>query len=510
MVRRIIKSSVEGRNALAEGARKIADAVGSTYGPFGQNWFLDKKNKITNDGVTIAREFQLPDEIENRGAAAIREAAVKTVEEVGDGTSTATILAYSIYEQAHRLLPKEGVVGKKTGAQIKKQIEEERLEISQKLAAMATPIETEQDLIDAATVSTEDRNLGELIGKAQFAIGKDGYLLAEETAERESSVEMVKGIRIDNGFGTSQLVNNQERQTLEVSETAVLLTSWSIKTAKDFEKIVKIYDHVVKSGQQRLVIIARAWTDECVQFCLRNITQGASIYPLNAPYIDSQERMKDLAAVTGAVFYDSENSTLEDVNVSGLGFAQQVIGRRNDAVITGKDDILTTERVAKRIQELEDKANGSKSDFEKKQLSERLAQLKNGFGIVKIGSPSDIERQRLFDKAEDAVSAVRAAYQEGTVPGAGLAFKEIAESLPDTYILKRPLQALNQQIMATAPEGFTVEPWVRDSAKVLRVALEKACAAASAFATAGGVITQEFPKRMDEIMGRSQVHNPDE
>lgn len=501
MIRRIIKTGVAAQTALARGAKFMSDSVGSTFGPFGNNFFLDKKDSVTNDGVTVAREIQLPDEVENRGAAAIREAAIKTVEEAGDGTTTAILLAYSIYEALNRYLPKEGVMGKRTGSELRKQLEIERKLVTEKLIAMATPIDTEEQLINSAIVSTEDKELGELIGKAQFSLGKEGYLLAEETAERFSSVEMVKGIRIDNGFGTSQIVNNQEKQILEVEDSAILLTSYTIKTLADWQKIMKVCELLSRIGITTLTIIARAWTDDTINFCLQNITKGAmKIYPLNAPYVDMQERFKDLAAVTGATFLDSESTLLDDFKFIDAGFAKKIVARRFDAIITGKQDDATMARIAKRVQELEDKYKGSQSEFEKKQLLERIAQLKNGFGIVKVGSPSDTERRRLFDKAEDAVNAVRAAYQEGTVPGAGIAFKTIADALLDDSLLKRPLYVLHEQIIATAPKDFVIEPWVKDPVKVLRVALEKACAVAGAFATTGGVVTQAFPKQLDELM----------
>lgn len=497
MKKRIILTGVEARSKLAIGAKKLADAVGSTFGPFGQNFFLDKKNTITNDGVTVAREIQLPDEVENRGAAAIREAAIKVVEEVGDGTSTAAMLTHSIYDTASRYLAKDGVIGKKTPAEIIKQIEAERIEITDKLVASATPIETEEQLIASATVSTESEELGKIIGSAQWAVGKDGYLLAEETAERVSSVEYVKGIRIDNGFGTSQIVNNQEKQTLDIEDTKVILTSY---TMKDLRPVEKVINQLVKSGVRTITIIARAWTEEGIKVCLENINNAAvKIYPLNAPYYDMQERFKDLSAVTGAKFFDSEASTLEDAQLSDVGFAKKIVARRFDAIITGKDDDETLKNIDVRVTEIQAKYEGSQSDFEKKGLSERIAQLKNGFGIVKVGSPSDMERRRLFDKAEDAVNAVRAAFQEGTVKGAGLAYKEIADTLPDTYLLKRALCVPYEQIMSSAPEGFVVEDWVRDPLKVLRVVLEKACATASSFASAGGVVTEEFPKSLDAL-----------
>jgi chaperonin GroEL len=502
MARKIIKIGVDAREGLTIGARKLSDAVGRTIGPFGENFYLDKGNTVTNDGVTVARAIELTNEIENRGATAIREAAIKTVDEVGDGTSTAIVLAYAIYDEASRYLSDATTKGKKSGSELVRQIETERKEITEKLVAMATPIDTKEQLIASALVAVEDKELATLIGGSQWDLGKDGYLLAEETAERASSVEKVNGIRIDNGFGTSQIINNQEKQMLEVEDTRILLTSYTIKDVKDWQHIMAIFDQVAKDGSLTLTVIARAWTDETIAYCLQNIQKGAKIYPLSAPYTDMQERFKDLAAVLGAKFYDSENSRLKDLVLSDLGFAKKVSARRFDAIITGKDDAWTKDRIATRVKELEDKRTGSQSDFEKKQLNERISQLKNGFAIIKVGSPSDMERKRLYDKAEDAVNAVRAALQEGTVKGAGLAFKEIADQLPDTYLLKRPLQEVYKQIMSLAPSDFVVEEFVRDPVKVLRVALEKACAAAASFATAGGVITVEFPKPLDELLKR--------
>lgn len=515
--KQIIKIGIEAREELAKGAKFLAEAVSRTVGPFGDNWFLEKGNKITNDGVSVAREIQISsettiegkpgNELNNRGAWALREAAIKTNDEVGDGTTTSIILAWAIYQAVSRFLAKDGVVAQKTSSEIVKEIERERQEVTLRLAGMATPIETEEQLINSAVVSVEDKELGALIGKAQWELGKEGFLLAEETAERMSSVEHIKGIRIDNGFGTSQVINNQEKQTLEVEDTRVLLTTHTIKTIADWQHIIKLYDKLIKNGGKNLVIIARAWTDEAINWCLQNINKGASIYPLSAPYVDMQERMKDIQAIVGGTFYDSENSTMEDFDFIGLGYAKRVVARRFDAVITGAIDTLTQASVDKRVEELNQKHDGSESEFEKKTIKERVAQLQSGFAVVKVGSPSDMERKRLYDKCEDAVNAVRAAFQEGTVPGGGLAFKTISDELPEDYILKRPLLAIYEQIMSSAPKGFVIEDWVRDPVKVLRVALERACAAASSFATAGGAIAQAEDKPLDSLI---RARNPQE
>lgn len=516
MIRRIVMSGAAARQLLAEGAKELADAVKSTLGPYGQTWFIDKKNTITNDGVTVAREIIFQDEVKNRGAIALKEAATKTVDSVGDGTTTSIVLAQEIYQTVSKYLAKEGVLGKKTPAELIKQIEKEREEVDAKLVAMATPIETKEQLIDSATVATGDRDLGTLIGETQWELGKEGYLRAEETAERKSYAERVHGLRIDNGFGTSQIINDQEKQELRVEETAVILTTHTIRTMQDWLKLIKVISIAAQNGAKSVVVVARAWTDETIALCLQNTNiaeqggvpdekgriKGFRIYPLNAPYTDMQERMKDLSAVVGARFFDSEDSDLSDIMLSDLGVADKVIGRRFEADIIGKKSDGAQKRIDARVAELEERMKGEQSDFMKKNLAERISQLKNGFGVIKVGSHSDMERRRLFDKAEDAVHAIRAAFQEGTVKGGGLAFKEIAVGMPNDALLKRALMTPYEQIMYSAPQGFVIEDWVRDPVKVLRIALQNACTAASSFATAGGVVTQQNPSRLDEIFGQ--------
>lgn len=504
-MRRIIKTGIEARIELAKGAKFLADAVKSTSGPFGLNAFLDKHDKITNDGISIANEIQLVDEVQNRGAKAIREAGKKTDEKVGDGTTSAITLAYEIYNAASKLLPEKGVAGKLPPSEVIKQIEAERKEVTEKLIASATKIETREQLIDSATVSAEDRTLGELIGGTQWDLGVHGRILVEESNNPDCSIERVKGIKIDNGFGTSQVINNFEKQLLEIKDTSVLLTSHTIKTGQDWEGIIKVADAAQKNNHIQMTVIARAWTDEAIQACVRNNNRAGAfkIWPLSAPYINMQERMKDLQAVLGGMFYDSENSTMEDMDATGLGFAHSITANRYEATIAGNDDEITALRVETRVKELKDMTKGSESTFEKKMLGERIAQLENGFALLKVGSVSDMERERIMDKCIDAVNASLAALEEGTVKGAGLAFKEIADSLPDTYILKNPLQAVYKEIMSSAPKGFVIEDWVRDPVKVQRIALEQACIAAASLATAAIIITAETTKPLDEIFRKS-------
>lgn len=508
-MKKIIKIGTEARSELANGAGFLSEAVKSTLGPFGQNFFLDKKNTITNDGVTIAREIQLDDEVQQRGVVALREASIKTNDEVGDGTTTAVVLAEAIYEECSNYLGEEGVVGsRKSPSEIIRQIERERIEVTEKLVAMHTDILTEQDLINSAIVSVEDEELGKIIGSAQWALGPEGVLVPEKSAEVLTTIEPIKGIMIDNGFTSSQMINNFEKQIFEVLNNKVILTSHTIKTEKDWLALVAIGEALHNTGGEALTVIARAWSDQAIVAAGNNINKGGfPIWAINAPYEDMQEKFKDIQAVVGGAFYDAESTNLKDIMLSGIGFAKRIEVGRFNTIITGNDDEDSKGRIAKRVETLKEKAKGSVSDFEKKTLSKRVAQLQNGFALVKVGSPSEMEKNRLFDKCEDAVNAVRAAFQEGTVKGAGLAYYEIAQDLPDSYLLKKPLQTIYNQIKKTAPKDWVVEDYVRDPVKVLRVALKNACIAASSFATAGGVITAEIPKGLNETFAKQLNQN---
>lgn len=493
----IIKKGVEARNAVIKGANFLADAVKSTLGPYGANALIEKGNRITNDGVTISREISagMKDELERRGAIVLHEAASKTNDQAGDGTTTAIILAQAILKEATSFLGSETTIGnKKSPTEIIKQIQSEKEVIEMRLMEMAEPIKSEEDLINSAIVSVEDKELGKLIGEAQWKLGKDGLLLAEETAERESSVEFVNGVRIDNGFGTSIAINNVEKQALELSNVKVILTNYTFPEGTGILPIMPVLKQVLEMGSRDIVIVSRAFSETAIRQCMENQKTGFRIYPINAPYVDQNEVFKDLQAVLGGRYINTEDSKLEDIMISDVGFAEKILAKRYSAIFTGKIDEMSKKRVEERVEIIKKQIKTEVSDFHRKQLNTRLAQLTSGFGIVKIGATSETERKYKKDKAEDAVNAVRLALQDGTVKGAGLAFKEIAECLPDTYILKRPLMSIYQQIALTSPNDFVVESWVRDPIKVLMTALTNACSVAGTLASTAIVIAYENPK----------------
>ena len=244
--------------------------------------------------------------------------------------------------------------------------------------------------------------------------------------------------------------------------------------------------------------MARAFTAEAIQLCIDTTKTGFGIYPVNAPYTDQAETMRDLEAIVGGRYIDSEEAKLEDMYLSDVGYCKSLTARRFDAIITGVDNDKTAEKISNRVEILKKKLSGSQSEFEKKNLETRIAQFTNGFAILKVGAQSTVNRKRIKDKCDDAVNAVRLALKGGTVRGAGIALKEVSESLDDTNILKRPICVIHDQIMSSAPEGWEVEDWVRDPYLVIECALTNACDVASTLIRTNIIVAEENKKKKED------------
>jgi len=499
-----IQNPNEATDRINKGVNVLVDCVKQTLGPWGRNFLLEKGLKITNDGISIAREIQLENETEDLALRITREAAVKTNDEAGDGTTSALTLTQAILKEVLKLLPnKDRLVGKKSVIQIRKQINEECEQVIKKLNEMATPVKTKEELIDVAKVSSEDENLAKLIGEAQWELGPEGVVIAEATNERKDFAERINGIRFDNGFGTSLVVNNQEKQRLEADNVHVLLTNY---TFQNLDALRPIFDNMKRQGWNEIVLIGRAFTNEAILECMKNLQAGFKLYPMNAPYVNQVEIMEDLAAVIGGTFYNQEQRGLNEYQISDVGLAKSVRSSRYSADFTGFEDkeneTIIKDRINARVEKLKKELKGEESVFAKKQLEQRIAQLTNGFTIINVGALSEQDRKYRLDKAEDAVNSTRSALQEGTVKGGGLVFKEISEKLPEDAILKRPLLSVYEQIMVNAGETIEIEDWVRDSVKVCRVALQNACQIAADLATAGGAVSNKFPSDLDNLLRR--------
>lgn len=498
---KIVKTGSEAREALINGADLLADAVKLTLGPSGHNAVLGPKggqlSRITNDGVTIAREMEAEDEIENLGLKTMLEVCSQTNELAGDGTTTSVVLAQAILKSLSALFGSGTVVGsKKSISEVRAQVKAEFDEVITKLKEAAIPVSSKEELVKVAKIAVEDDALAELIGSTQWELGKNGTILPEISNDREDSIERVNGIRVDNGYGSSLAINNQEKQTLEVQDFYVILTNHTIQSLDPLvgsDAHPGILVQLVKAGKKDVLIVARAFTEKAIRECQGNAKMGNNFIPINAPYTNQNEVMKDLAAALGGTYINSETSKLEDMQLSDVGFTKSLVAGRWDSVFTCEKSDEGDARVNARVAELEQQLAGSPSVFEQKMISDRIAQLKNGFAIMKVTGTTLTERSYKKDKVDDCVNAVKAALQEGTIAGAGVALRDIGKDMPTDSLLGEAIQAPYNQIQENSG-GLVITDDVRDPVKVTRIALEKAVSVATNLATAGVAIADKRKK----------------
>jgi len=497
MSKKISIGGVEARDEAIKGLELISQRVRESIGPFGLNHLSEKGNKISNDGAFIA-QMLLPtveNEFQRRGATVVNENVNKINDEIGDFSSTSWAMHEAVIKEAIRYLPKKGTIkAKKNPAEIAQMLETSKKEVIAELEKMSVPVASKEELIKCALVSVEDPKVAELLGTMQWELGKDGRIIAEEVNDTECSIEKVRGIKLDNGFGATHLITNPEKGSLEINQVPILLTNYTIGVPElDLFKET-VLKPLISQKKLGLVLIARAFTADAIKKCQETAQAGFTIFPINAPYTDQREVMRDIEAVVGGRYIDNEETSLEDIIISDVGFCERLEARQMDGLVTGTDNEQAQARVAKRVEVLKKKVSGSQSDFEKRMLEERIAQLTNGFAILKVGSRSVTDRKRLKDKCDDAVNTVRNALKEGTVRGAGLALKEISDKMEEGNILKRPLLCIHEQIVSTAPEDFEVPEWVRDATYSLKVVLERTCAFVPSFISINSIDTTANPK----------------
>jgi len=500
-MQKISITGIEARNKAYSGLEYVAKAILSTVGPYGLNFLLEKGRKITNDGATISAELcnTLEDEFERLSAQVAHEASAKTNDMVGDATSTAWGLNYSIVKEAKRYLPSDkSIKGKKTQSELAKMINKSKDFVLSELKEMATPITSKEELIKSALVSSEELEMAELLGSMQWELGENGRIIAEEVNDTKCSIEKVEGLVLDNGFTSPGLITNPENQSLELDNLPIFLTNYTIGDKELMQMKDTLFTPLINQKKMGIIIMGRAFTSEAIKICQESIKTGFGIFPINAPYTDQREVMKDIEAVVGGRYIDNEESSFEDVYISDVGFTRKIVAKQFNSVIVGIEDEKSKERIEKRVETLKKKLENEPSDFMKRLLEERIAQLTGGFAILKVGSRSVTERKRLKDKADDAVNAVRLALKGGTVKGGGLALKEISDKMEEDDILKRPLLCIYEQIMASAPEGFEIEPWVRDPYLVLKTALENACEFDISFISINGIVATKDKKDKED------------
>jgi chaperonin GroEL len=421
-----LKYSNEAWNSLAEGIRKVADAVGSTLGPNGNNVVLEKKwgsPTITNDGVTIAKEIELEDAFENMGAQLLKEVASKTNDVAGDGTTTATILGNAIFKEGLK-----NVVAGANPIQLKKGIEKAVKVVVEGLNASSQPVNTKEAIAQVASISANnDETIGNLIADAMDKVGKDGVITVEESKGIETELEFAEGMQFDKGYASPYMITDKERMVASMDNPYILITDKKISAIKD---LLPVLEKVVQTGRG-LVIIAEDVEGEALATIVVNKLRGTvNCLAIKAPGFGDRRKamLEDIAILTGGeVISEEKGLTLESVELSQLGQAAKVKSdKENTTIVQGKGD---QDKIAARVQEIRREIENTDSSYDKEKLQERLAKLAGGVAIIRVGATTETELKERKFRVEDALSATRAAVEEGIVPGGGTAFITLIPAL---------------------------------------------------------------------------------
>ncbi len=415
----------EARRALERGVNQLADTVTVTLGPKGRNVVLDKKfgsPQITNDGVTIAREIELQDEFENMGAQLVKEVATKTNDIAGDGTTTATLLAQAII--------RDGLRNIAAGANpmIMKRGIEKAVEVAVKeLEGMSNPIETKEDISHVASISADDETIGELIAEAMEKVGKDGVITVEESKGFTTDLKVVEGMQFDRGYISPYMVTDTEKMEAVLEEPYILLTD---RKVSNIHELLPLLEKIVQQGKS-LMLIAEDVEGEALATLVVNKLRGTfTCVAVKAPgFGDRRKQMlEDVAVLTGGqVVSEDLGIELKNVEIDMLGRARQVrITKEETVIVDGSGD---SEDIKKRINQIRTQIEDTTSDFDREKLQERLAKLAGGVAVIEVGAATETEMKEKKLRIEDALSATRAAVEEGIVPGGGIAYLELIDAI---------------------------------------------------------------------------------
>jgi chaperonin GroEL len=418
--------SEEARRRLSFGMETLAEAVATTLGPKGRNVALDKKfgsPTITHDGVTVAKEIELEDPFENMGAQLLKEAATKTNDIAGDGTTTSTVLAHSIVV--------EGMKNLAAGSNpmlLKRGIEAATKLVADKINEQAIEVTTKADIANVASISAQDRTIGELIAEVMDKVGKDGVITVEESRGLEFETEYVEGMQFDRGYISAYFISDPEHMEASIDEPYILIYDKKISAAQD---IVPLLEKMVQVGKRELIIIAEDVDGEALATLVLNKLRGMlNVVAVKAPGFGDRRKamLGDIAALTGgAVISEETGRKLESTTIADLGRAEKVVVTKDDTtVIGGKGE---ASEIKGRIEQIRVEIDKSTSDYDREKLQERLAKLSGGVAIIRVGAATETELKEKKHRVEDALSATRAAVEDGIVPGGGVALVNAMESL---------------------------------------------------------------------------------
>lgn len=519
-----IKFEMEARDSLKRGVDALANAVKVTLGPKGRNVILEKSYgapHITKDGVSVAKEIELEDSIENMGAQLLREVASKTNDDAGDGTTTATVLAQSIIGVGLK-----NVTAGANPMDLKRGIDKAVAKVVENLREQAVEVGNDLKKIEnVAKISANgDETIGKLIAEAMEKVSKEGVITVEEAKGTETYVDVVEGMQFDRGYISPYFVTDTENMEVQYDEPLVLIHDKKISAIKD---LLPILEKSVQTGKALLIIAEDIDSEALTTLVVNRLRGSLKIAAVKAPGFGDRrkEMLEDIAILTGGtVISDEKGLTLETATLEMLGSAEKItIDKDTTTIVNGHGD---RDAIAARISQIRSQIEKTTSDYDREKLQERLAKLAGGVAVLYVGAPSEVEMKEKKDRVEDALSATRAAVEEGTVPGGGVAYIRAAEALENletenddeltgVEIVKRAIEEPLRQIVQNAgKEGAVVVQKVRegkgdfgynarnekyenlyetgviDPTKVSRVALENAASIAGMFLTTECVITE--------------------
>jgi len=523
-----IRFSDDAKNAVFAGVQKVADAVKVTMGPKGRNVILERSYGapiVTNDGVTVAKDIELEDKFENIGASLVKEAATKTNDAAGDGTTSTVVLVEAIVREWLRYI-RSGVNPFSLGKWLHKAVEA----VVSNLQKAAKDVAKKEEIQQIATIAAQDEQVGELIAEIMEEVGKDGVVTVEEGKSIGLEKDLVKGMQFDQGYLSPYFVSDAQRMEAVVENPHILITDKKITSIKD---ILHLLESIATKGKREFVIIADDVEGEALATLVLNKIRGVlNVIALKAPGFGDRKKeiMKDIAAVTGATVITEElGLKLEDATIEMLGTASKVVASKDKTtIIGGKWD---QNDIDARVSQLRGQIEKTSSDYDREKLQERLARLAGGVAVIKVGAATEMEMKNKKYKIEDALNATKAATEEGILPGGGTAFAKITLEL-DKLVLEDADEQIGVQIVKEAIQypvrqiannagykgdwvveqvkaekdfniGFDaktgefknmVKAGIIDPAKVLRVSLQNAVSSAAMILTTDAVIT-DMPKK---------------
>jgi len=539
-----IKFNEDARVALKRGIDKLAEAVRMTLGPRGRAVVIEKgygAPQVTFDGVSVAKEVELEDKYENLGAEFIKQAADKTNDNVGDGTTTSVVLAHAMIDEGEKVIREKGFNVIQLAEELKKASEM----VVKKLEAQREVLNDTKKVKEVATLSAKDAEIGGLIATVMEKIGKEGVVTIEDSNTVGNSFEVVEGMQFDKGFVSPYMMTNAERQEAVLEDPYILVTDKKISAIND---ILALLEKIVASGKKELVIIADEVEGEALATLIVNKLRGIfTVLAVKAPGFGDRkkEMLQDIAIVTGAQFITEEvGKKLDNVTVDDLGHAHRVVANKdNTTIVGGKGE---KKQIDERVSQLKAQVKKTDSDYDKEKLQERLGKLAGGVAVIKVGAPTESAQKELKQRVEDAVAATRAAMEEGIVPGGGIAlFNVVPEVIGQTplaggeknpvvagalAILKRALEAPLTAIISNSGEAPSVvlhelaekkksgaEVWlgfngvtnrvsnlkeggIIDPLKVVRTAFMNAISVAANYLTVGAAMAT-IPEKKNPPMG---------